>query len=156
MKKTFCILLTAGLILSSCSSGRKRRSANAVPLPVSQKIELKQAAVEIPYVYEGYKNRNPFQPLKGSPAAMSGSKELISADGKEEILDSFVVTGVMITAEGSRVALLRGADSQPYVLKNKVLYDPDGNGVPGVTGTVLPDKVILIKDKKTATFSLPE
>ena len=159
MMKIYFFPLLALLIFSdlSCARKKRRRPVN-LPAPSERSAVLEEEKSEKPYVYQGAKNKNPFAPLiKGGGSGVLARR---GGDLKEDAassfdIDSIVLSGIMIDEEGSRYALLRGSGDS-YTLRGRKLFDQRGRETPGVTGIALPDKVILIKGKKTTTLPIPK
>ncbi|RLD18427.1 MAG: hypothetical protein DRI36_01460 [Caldiserica bacterium] len=156
--RRFLILVFSLFLVFSCGKKRKRDTTQTVSqqktyFKKKETVKKEKKEEEI-YVYQGYKYRNPFYPLVGSTVKRETKPIQEQISGLN--IESFVLQGIMIDSSGKKYALLQGSDGLPYTLKGRKLFGPDGKVVPGVAGSVMEEKVILIKGGKTVTLSLPE
>jgi len=102
------------------------------------------------YVYQGYKNRNPFFMMGSGQARPAAEMDSVSADAA-----GFRLSGIMTDSSGVRYALMSDASGGSYILKSGWLYDVEGKRVPAVTGTVFEDRIIIISGTTMKELKLP-
>ncbi len=144
--------LVAVFSFSGCG---KKKTATREYVPARKKIVSRKPAKKVPakrYVYQGYKNRNPFYPAGvGAPVASQVSQPEASSE-----VGDYRLTGIMTDMSGEKYAILSDANGANYILKNGWLYDSEGNRVSGVTGTVFENRVVIISGRKIKELKLPE
>jgi len=153
MMKKFIYLLIFVFVVASCGKKKERR---VVPPPakIKKKVVKEEKKVEKveKYVYQGYKNRNPFLVTGGgAPVSQTQETQKFSSD-----LGDLSLTGIMVDISGEKYALLGNSQGGTFVLKNGWLYDFEGNRIPGYTGTVFEDRIILIHGSQMKELKLPE
>ncbi|MCD6423249.1 MAG: membrane lipoprotein lipid attachment site-containing protein [Elusimicrobia bacterium] len=152
--KKFIYLLIFVFVLAGC--GKKKGKKVAPPQPRTKRKITKQKEEKVKkiekYVYQGYKNRNPFFAIgAGAPVSQTQETQKFSSD-----LGELTLTGIMIDISGEKYALLGNSQGSTFVLKNGWLYDFEGNRIPGYTGTVFEDRIILIHGSQMKELKLPE
>ncbi|MCD6412977.1 MAG: hypothetical protein J7L54_02375 [Elusimicrobia bacterium] len=152
--KYFCVFLMASVFFAGC--GKKKTVASRHSAVSRKKFVRKKSEKKKPeprkYVYEGYKNRNPFYPAGAGVPSLSASSQ---AEASSEVGD-YRLTGIMTDMSGDKYAILSDANGTNYILKNGWLYDSEGNRISGVTGTVFEDRIVIISGKKIKELKLPE
>ncbi|MBA3052950.1 MAG: hypothetical protein ABII20_06530 [Candidatus Omnitrophota bacterium] len=135
------------------SCGKKKKAASPPPRPAVKVQEAPIPEVEKPekYVYQGYKNRNPFFMIGGGSARAVSDADSVSADAA-----GFRLSGIMTDSSGVRYALMSDASGGSYILKSGWLYDVEGKRVPAVTGTVFDNRIIIISGTTMKELKLPE
>jgi len=131
------ILFFCHWIILTPAYGEKKRSG-----PVSAPAK---------YVYQGYKNRNPF--YRSGSESVSGYQE---TQGVKPDISNFCLTGIMTDISGTKYAILSDSIGRNYILKNGWLYDAEGKRVSSVTGTVFEERVIVISGTLIKELKLPE
>lgn len=138
--------------LSCVACGKKQAPAPPPPRPARPAQPVAVPEIEQPekYVYQGYKNRNPFFMMGGGQSRSASDSEPVSTDAA-----GFRLSGIMTDSSGIRYALIADASGGSYILKNGWLYDEEGKRVPAVTGTVFEDRIIIISGTTMKELKLP-
>jgi len=134
------------------SCGKKKKATASVPRPARpvQSTPIPEVKQPEKYVYQGYKNRNPFFMMGGGQARPAAEMDSVSADAA-----GFRLSGIMTDSSGVRYALMSDASGGSYILKSGWLYDVEGKRVPAVTGTVFEDRIIIISGTTMKELKLP-
>jgi hypothetical protein len=102
------------------------------------------------YVYSGSKYRDPFIPLAGGSNIVTDSTEIQIPN-----IANLLVKGIF--KEGNNKVALLSSGMLSYVLRENRLYDNRSRLIPGITGVVKTDSVLLIAaDKSTKELKLRE
>jgi len=132
-------------ILFFCQVQAAYGKAAAMPSSTEKKTPV------VEYVYQGYKNRNPFHRV-GSESVSAGREK----QGEKQSISDFFLTGIMTDISGTKYAILSDAVGASYILKNGWLYDAEGERVPSITGTVFEERVVIIIGARHKELKLPE
>ncbi len=125
----------------------------AKTLPAETETKPTPAKVEeVTYFYQGKSFRDPFVPLIGEMAS-------ISRRMKPRVyfpnLRSLALKGIIEDSK-SLIALIIDAEGRAFILKEGKLLDPNGKIVPGISGTIKKDKIMLLTREKKIELELRE
>lgn len=158
LKKGIIILLLWHWIILTPAYAEKKETGTAGRSVGNKESGKKPGKKSGPakYVYQGYKNRNPFYRAGSAAAASEAVFGTQKTQGTKIDISNFRLTGIMTDISGMKYAILSDLARGSYILKNGWLYDIEGERVPSITGTVFEERVIVILGTRIKELKLPE
>jgi hypothetical protein len=132
------------LMLMAVACGQRKENLVSRPVPAVSfnepvVVSTEPKKIVLPqYYYQGERYRDPFVPLIGPGRSLYQPGEIIPPN-----LGTLMLKGIMTDRQGVNIAIL-SSGGVSYFLKNGRLYDSQYRLIPGITGVVKKDRVLVI------------